>query len=55
MTGDPAYRIARVGMAHMCPKGRGIFSNLTVEENLVLAFRQRLGRKKAGERVGPGL
>lgn len=46
VTGDPAYRIARTGMAHV-PEGRGIFSNLTVEENLVLAFRQRLGRKKA--------
>jgi branched-chain amino acid transport system ATP-binding protein len=46
VTGDPAYRIARVGMAHV-PEGRGIFANLTVEENLVLAFRQRLGRKKS--------
>lgn len=51
VTGDPAYRIARVGMAHV-PEGRGIFSNLTVEENLVLAFRQRLGRKKANEALG---
>ena len=32
-------------MAHV-PEGRGIFANLTVEENLVLAFRQRLGRKQ---------
>jgi branched-chain amino acid transport system ATP-binding protein len=48
VTGDPAHRIARVGMAHV-PEGRGIFSNLTVEENLVLAFRQRLGRKKTAE------
>lgn len=46
VTGDPAYRIARTGLAHV-PEGRGIFANLTVEENLVLAFRQRLGRKKA--------
>jgi branched-chain amino acid transport system ATP-binding protein len=44
MTGQPAYKIARAGMAHV-PEGRGIFANLTVEENLVLAFRQRAGRK----------
>jgi branched-chain amino acid transport system ATP-binding protein len=48
VTGDPAYRIARTGMAHV-PEGRGIFANLTVEENLVLAFRQRLGRKMTAE------
>jgi branched-chain amino acid transport system ATP-binding protein len=45
VTGQPAYRIARAGMAHV-PEGRGIFANLTVEENLVLAFRQRLGRRQ---------
>ena len=44
MTGKAAYRIARAGVAHV-PEGRGIFANLTVEENLVLVFRQRLGRK----------
>ena len=44
--GKPAYKIARWGMAHV-PEGRGIFSNLTVEENLTLVFRQRLGRKQA--------
>jgi branched-chain amino acid transport system ATP-binding protein len=48
MTGDPAYRISRAGMAHV-PEGRGIFSNLTVEENLILAFRQRLGRRRVSE------
>ena len=35
----PAYRIARLGMVHV-PEGRGIFSSLTVEENLLLSFRQ---------------
>lgn len=40
----PAYRIARLGMAHVV-EGRGVFSTLTVEENLTLAFRQRAGRK----------
>jgi branched-chain amino acid transport system ATP-binding protein len=39
-----AWRIARLGVAHV-PEGRGIFSGLTVEENLTLAFRQRQGRK----------
>jgi branched-chain amino acid transport system ATP-binding protein len=45
ITGKPAYKIARAGMAHV-PEGRGIFANLTVEENLVMAFRQRAGRKQ---------
>jgi branched-chain amino acid transport system ATP-binding protein len=40
----PAYKIARLGVAHVV-EGRGIFSTLTVEENLTLAFRQRAGRK----------
>jgi len=46
----PAYRIARLGMAHVV-EGRGIFSTLTVEENLVLAFRQRAGREKLAENL----
>jgi branched-chain amino acid transport system ATP-binding protein len=41
----PAYKIARLGMAHVV-EGRGVFSSLTVEENLTLAFRQREGRGK---------
>jgi branched-chain amino acid transport system ATP-binding protein len=44
VTGMAAFRIARAGMCHV-PEGRGIFSNLTVEENLTLAFRQRLGQR----------
>jgi branched-chain amino acid transport system ATP-binding protein len=40
----PAYKIARLGMAHVV-EGRGVFSSLTVEENLTLAFRQRAGRR----------
>ncbi|HXN60647.1 MAG TPA: ABC transporter ATP-binding protein [Acidimicrobiales bacterium] len=39
----PAFKIARLGMAHVV-EGRGVFSSLTVEENLTLAFRQRAGR-----------
>jgi branched-chain amino acid transport system ATP-binding protein len=38
----PAHRIARLGVAHV-PEGRGVFSTLTVAENLALAFN-RLGR-----------
>ena len=44
VTRMPAYKIARLGMAHVV-EGRGVFSTLTVEENLTLAFRQRAGRK----------
>ena len=44
ITGLPAYKIARAGAAHV-PEGRGVFANLTVEENLKLAFRQRGGRQ----------
>jgi branched-chain amino acid transport system ATP-binding protein len=43
ITGLPAYKIARLGMAHVV-EGRGVFSSLTVEENLTLAFRRRAGR-----------
>ncbi|HWD56395.1 MAG TPA: ABC transporter ATP-binding protein [Acidimicrobiales bacterium] len=45
VTGLAAYKIARLGMAHVV-EGRGVFSSLTVEENLTLAFRQRQGRAK---------
>jgi branched-chain amino acid transport system ATP-binding protein len=43
ITGLAAYKIARLGMAHVV-EGRGVFSSLTVEENLTLVFRQRAGR-----------
>ena len=46
----PAYKIARLGMAHVV-EGRGVFSTLTVEENLTLAFRQRAGRSKLKENL----
>ncbi len=38
MTGAPAYRIARLGVAYV-PEGRGIFGNLSVKENLIMAAR----------------
>lgn len=43
--GWPAHKIARLGIVHV-PEGRGIFPELTVEENL------RLGRFARPERVG---
>ena len=48
VTGLPAYRFARSGAAHV-PEGRGVFANLTVEENLKLAFRQRGDRRSVPE------
>ena len=50
VTALPAYKIARLGMAHVV-EGRGVFSSLTVEENLTLAFRQRAGRGKLKENL----
>ena len=38
MTGAPPHRIARCGIAGV-PEGRGIFPNLSVRENLVMAAR----------------
>ena len=46
MTGGEPYVIARQGIAYV-PEGRGIFPNLTVEENLVMAARAGLdGRRE---------
>ena len=38
MTGGSTFEIARQGMAYV-PEGRGIFGNLSVRENLVMAAR----------------
>jgi branched-chain amino acid transport system ATP-binding protein len=38
-TGEPAYRIARMGIAYV-PEDRGIFPNLSVRENLKFAARE---------------
>jgi branched-chain amino acid transport system ATP-binding protein len=43
VTGAPAWRIARAGLAHV-PEGRAIFANLSVEENLILGLRRHAGR-----------
>lgn len=39
-SGHAPHRIARAGVAYV-PEGRGIFPNLTVRENLVMAARSR--------------
>jgi branched-chain amino acid transport system ATP-binding protein len=45
MTGAPTWRLARCGIAYV-PEGRGIFPNLSVRENLVMAARAgALGRR----------
>lgn len=38
MTGHPTHQITRQGIAYV-PEGRGIFPNLTVKENLLMASR----------------
>jgi branched-chain amino acid transport system ATP-binding protein len=44
VTGRPAYEIARLGLSQLT-EGRSVFASLSVEENLVLAFRRALGRR----------
>jgi len=44
MTGRPAYRFARAGVAHT-PEGRSVYATLSVEENLVLSIRRIRGRR----------
>jgi branched-chain amino acid transport system ATP-binding protein len=39
VTGRAPWKIARLGVVH-APEGRSVFSTLTVEENLLLSFRQ---------------
>jgi branched-chain amino acid transport system ATP-binding protein len=52
--GLPAHEVVRAGIAHV-PEGRGIFTNLTVRENLELAGyvrrRDRAALEKARQRV----
>jgi branched-chain amino acid transport system ATP-binding protein len=43
VTGMPPHELARRGVAHV-NEGRSMFASLSVEDNLVLAFRQALGR-----------
>ena len=48
VTGLSPWRLARMGIVQ-APEGRSVFASLSVEENLVLAFRQSLGRSGAGD------
>ena len=49
ISGYPAYKIPFLGLS-MCPEGRGIFSDLTIEENLALgAYTIKKNRKKVRE------
>ena len=45
MTGAPPHRIAQCGIAGV-PEGRGIFPNLSVRENLVMAARNGAGGRR---------
>jgi branched-chain amino acid transport system ATP-binding protein len=45
MTGADPYRVAQQGIAYV-PEGRGIFPNLTVRENLVMAARGGLDGRR---------
>jgi branched-chain amino acid transport system ATP-binding protein len=44
--GRHPYEIVRLGIAQ-APEGRSVFASLSVEENLILGFRQALGRSGA--------
>ncbi len=50
ITGLRTFKVARLGVAH-APEGRSVFASLTVDENLLLAFRVELGKKRAPEAV----
>ena len=50
MTGAPTYLVARQGIAYV-PEGRGIFSNLNVRENLIMAARADKRRDWTYERI----
>ena len=43
LSGAPVHRYSRAGVAH-APEGRSVFATLSVEDNLVLSFRQSKGR-----------
>ena len=45
MSAAPPHRIARAGIAYV-PEGRGVFANLSVEENLVMAARTGSGGRR---------
>ncbi len=46
MTRSAPHRIARAGIAYV-PEGRGVFSGLSIGENLIMAARPGVGGKRA--------
>lgn len=53
VAGWPGHRIARLGVA-LVPQGRGVYANLTVDENLAMAAlwsRKQPGRRWTVERI----
>ena len=48
LTGKRTYQFARAGVGH-APEGRSVFGTLTVEENLTLSLRRKLGRSGLAE------
>ncbi|HEY0823079.1 MAG TPA: ABC transporter ATP-binding protein [Ramlibacter sp.] len=45
MVGRPSFEVAQLGVAYV-PEGRGIFGNLSVKENLVMAARPGSGGRR---------
>lgn len=45
MVGRPSFEVAQLGVAYV-PEGRGIFGNLSVKENLVMAARPGTGGRR---------
>jgi branched-chain amino acid transport system ATP-binding protein len=48
IVGLPSHRIARLGIAHV-PEGRGVFTNMSVRENLEMGAYTRSSRKEVEE------
>lgn len=48
IAGLPSHRVARLGIAHV-PEGRGVFSNMSVRENLEMGAYTRSSRKEIRE------
>jgi len=46
VTGSAPYRLARLGVAYV-PEGRGVFPNLSVRENLLMAARAGAGARES--------
>jgi branched-chain amino acid transport system ATP-binding protein len=48
--GRPAYKVARMGFAHV-PEGRGTIGSMSVEENLLLGAPRSMSRSRATSRA----